>query len=298
MDIIKSLHGERKDIPMEQSKPIRVIIFSYKSKNLEKVVQSVIDGASSELCVDVIDKNPIDRTEIFNKYSLGSYRHVNWSVIDNPTIYKDELLHDNQFDYFLIISDDTILSPGWDDMLINFLKDKDNVVISGNHMVNLYHNNKFFLGKMLTDTNDFVLTNFIDRNLIFIKSKDIDRFKYPTNVKYFGEEELLSLRMFVSGIDIYAAPTKVYQDLNVKSLENTFVQFSIYHNYNNFIDVIKNSPEGNNDLRTVKDFIKYHRIEISNINPLPFPKNDVLYSTKIDLHFDKGERFFNGKATV
>lgn len=277
---------------------IRIILFSYKSKNLEDVVEAAIKNSSSKLCIDIIDKNPIDRRSIFKQYPSTSYTHIHWSTIDSPTIYKNNLIGGPQFDYFLIMSDDTILNPGWDIDLIKFVNNNEKIVVSGNQDIKLYGKNLFYLDKKYQNIDDFTLTNFINRNLIFFKSGAMKHFSYPTNVKYYGEEELLSISMFCGGIDIYAAPTKTYIDLHARSLENTFVQFSLQHNYNDFIDIIKQNATIKQQNRSITDFIEYHKIDVDNLHRLPFPKNDVLYPTELDLKFDKGERFFNGKAKV
>lgn len=293
MASIKNLPGERK--LMEQNKKlIRVVIFSYKNKNLESVVKSVIDNSSSHLCIDVIDKNTIDRRSIFEKYKDVNYQYFLWTKVDSPTKYKDQFLHNKEFDYILIISDDVILKSGWDTDLINSCPEDS--IISGQHKTYIYNKNKFYLGKINEYTKEVTLNNFIDRNLIFGSNKTLSRIEYPIQVKYYGEEELLSIDAFCKGIDIYSMPSGFYEDLGLRTIENIYTPFSIQHGYNNFVSLIKDSDFGKD--RTIADFIGYHRIEVNNINKLPFERNDVLYDSENALRVDKGEKFFDRRATV
>lgn len=279
---------------MDQNKIIRVVIFSYKNKNLESVVQSVIANTRHRLCVDVIDKNPIDRRETFSKYKNVSYHYQFWNKMDSPTIYKNMFIDVENFDYFLFISDDVILKENWDTELIKMYK--NNMIISGQGKSYIYHKNKFYLGKTTEPTDSLSINNFIDRNFVFGSAETFFKVSYPTEVKYLGEEEILSINAFCNGIDIYSLPTGFYEDLQVRSVENMYTPFSIQHGYNKFVDLIKNGNSGN--IRTVDDFVRYHRIEVSNINRLPFERNDVLYDAEKALHDDKGEKFFNRRTAV
>lgn len=279
---------------MAHNSLIRVIIFSYKNKNLEAVVKSVVENATNPLCIDVIDKNTIDRRDTFSKYKDVSYQYQMWTRVDSPTEYKAAKIGGGEFEYFLIISDDVILKEKWDTDLITMCK--NNAIISGQGKSYLYNKNKFYLGKTDSSTSSLTLNNFIDRNLIFGSAKTFAKISYPIDVKYFGEEEILSINAFCEGIDIYALPTGFYEDLKVRTIENIYTPFSKQHNYNKFIDLINDLEFGN--VRCVKDFIEYHRIETSNIHKLPFQRNDVAYDNENALRKDKGEKFFDRRGTV
>lgn len=278
-----------------KSKLIRIILFSYKNKNLQDIVDAAIAGASANLCIDIIDKNQINRQSIFEGYDSASYRHKHWSEIDSPTKYKADLLEGSQFDYFMIMSDDVVLNPGWDKTLIEFVEN-NNCIVSGFMTPKIYHKDKFYLGKTMTKNDDFAITNYIDRNLVFGTNKTMTLMKYPTAVKYNGEEEILSLSLFCDGIDIYSAPSWLCKDLNTRTIDNGFVQFSVNHNYNNFVEALRSGIYDN--IRTTKEFMVYHNIDINSIFPLPFQRNDVSYNPELDIHTDKGERFFKGKASL
>lgn len=248
---------------------IEAVIFSYKSKNLKQVVDSLVKNTGNSLRINVYDQHNLDRKKIFNDHiENGSvvYTHVFWDEIVSPNEYKSNSIFNSQADFFLIISDDTIVSKNWDKELISFIE-KNNCVVSGTGKLSLKQDNLFYLQKEYVDANAFSFTGFVDRNFIFGKT-DFFRNIYPADVKYNGEEEMLSLNLFYKNIQIFSAPTGTYDDLNQRTLERKYVPFSLNHNYNLIIQRYKDAPiEFLNKLGISKDLL----------NKLPFATNDVLY---------------------
>jgi hypothetical protein len=248
---------------------IEAVIFSYKSKNLKKSVDQLLKNTSSKINIMVFDQNPINRKGIFNidEYTnKASYNHVVWDEINGPAHYKADILLGTNAEYFLILSDDIFVSKDWDKHLIDFLQNKK-AIVSGTGELKISQKNLFFLEKNRANSENYTKTNFIDRNFIFGKSiflKD----SYPTNLKYNGEEESLSLNLFNSQVEIFSAPTSTYEDAKIRTIENKYVPFSLEHNYNSVIDLYDNAPE---------NFLKSIGIEKGSLHKLPYTKDDVSY---------------------
>jgi hypothetical protein len=263
---------------------IQSLIVSYQNKNLKKVVDQLIKNTKNEIFVVVFDQNTIDRSQIFRgpeyKNNL-EYYHDAWDEIIGPAERKSKMINKNTSEYFLFCSDDTLVSENWDETLINFLNDK-NAVISGKGRLSLKLKDLFFLKQERLKSLDFTLSNFIDRNFIFGKTENLKNM-YPKNVKYHGEEEMLSLNLFNKEIDIFSGPSNLYEDLLLRTIETEYATFSIEHGYNEAIECLtKNSSE----------FLKFHGIESSSLNKLPYNPDDVLYNPGLLSYQDLDARKF------
>jgi hypothetical protein len=208
-----------------------------------------------------------------------SYSFVKWFSLKGPCHYKEIFLENSKLPYTLFITEDTLLADGWDLELIDFVE-KNKAVVSGNGLVKVVHDRNFFLKREVSNSNVFSISNFINRNFIFFKTEIMKSVGYPGSFKYYGEEEMLSLKLFCNGIDIYSAPTSTYSDLEIRSLENNFKQFSLVHNYNMFMDKLKKKVPMEHVKRDVDDFIKFHGIDLEAINHLPYEINDITYNNE------------------
>lgn len=266
---------------------INIIIYAYKSKTLKAVVDNLIKKTRSEISIHVIDQHPLKRENLFSENKNVYYQHVLWDNQSGEAFYRKFGLKKAGGEYTLIISDDILVKDDWDIEMINFISDK-NAIISGSGMKTIFHKDLFTLGKKIEKSDGFTLAKYIDRNFIFGKTKLLKDIDYPDYVKYFGQEELLSLNLFLKDIDIFSSPSGTFEDLNNRVLENSYAAFSLEHNYNIFIDKIKQSS----DQEGVKDFLMFHSIDVNKIHKLPFQKNDVEYDPK-NLAFDSvdGRRF-------
>ena len=249
---------------------IEAVIFSYKNKNLKKVVDNLLNNTKNKIFITIFDKHNLKRDTFFEDTSYKNtvkYDHTSWDEIIGPAEYKGNLLNSSQSKYFLIISDDIFVSENWDVQLINFLKDED-AVVSGAGILQLVQKNLFFLKQSRSFTNEYTPSYFIDRNFIFGKTENLKNV-YPTETKYYGEEEKLSLNLFKKGVKIYSAPSDLYQDLGVRTFENLYTTFSLEHNYNLVIDSLINAPE---------EFLQLINLKKDNLCKLPYDKNDVTYN--------------------
>jgi hypothetical protein len=257
---------------------IEVVIHSFKNKKLKDIIDNIISTSNTDISIRIIDQNPVNRSSVYNSYPQVTYRYVSWDSIHPTTAYRCEAVTETRAKYLLLMSDDIVLSNGWDSYLLNVVQDR---VISGCGTASVYHKDKFFLGVRRGTSPSMSLTNYVDKNFIFGATMTLRRINYPEQVKYFGEEELLSIALYLSGVDVYSLPTGFYSDLNNRTFENMYTTMSLEHRYDLVVDAIKTEDHlsylSKNIVRSKKDFIELHGIDKDKINKLPFQKNDVSY---------------------
>lgn len=246
---------------------IDVVIYSYKNKNLKRVIDSLLSNTRSEIKINVFDQHPLDRSKNFINDKI-IYKHIFWDIIQSPCEYRGSVLDSTNADYVLQISDDVLVSPGWDLEMIDFIKN-NNYVISGNQSVEMVKSDKFSLLPIRIKSNEHKVTNYIDRNFIFASTENWNSFEYPYYLKYNGEEEMLSLEFFLAKKDIYQAPTRIYEDINLRTLDNLYVPFSKDHCYNLVVESINSRGS---------EFLAYHNLGGLRLAPLPYQTNDVSYN--------------------
>lgn len=282
---------------------ISVVIYSYKGKSLKNVVDNVLETSSGKNNIKVIvfDQHPLDRIESFNIPGC-SYFHIFWDFISSPCYHKNTFIKTNLSKYSLILGDTVMTPKNWDEDLINFV-DQNNCIISGSGKTILGPENLFFLKKEKSYMDKFSITQYIDRDFIFGKTSILSNIKYPTYLKYHGEEEALSVKIFTSGTDIYSTPSDYYGKISDSLIGQIYVPFSLTHNYNQAIKLLKtglNSFENINGLkRSVKDFNIFHDNVFQSLNSLPFHTNDVEYDPQA-LSFNKvdARRFLGNTRAI
>jgi hypothetical protein len=269
---------------------IQVILYSYRDKNLKDVVDNLYSRASGDnFSVFVIDQNNINRSEMFDNYDQMYYEFKTWDSIKSPCEIKMKKI-DQASGFILIMSDDVMLSDSWDSRLMEFVGERD-VVVSGHTRPNLFHKDLYFLEKNPVWDNKFALSQYVDRNFIFAKSELLQRAQYPGEVKYYGEEELLSLNFFMNGIDVFAAPGDLYQDLEKRLIENIYCPFSLEHNYDRVVDYFS--------LDAAKQFLEYHKIDKNKMFKLPHQYNDVSYiHTDMKFYEADGKKFIEATRVI
>lgn len=256
---------------------IDAIIYSYKNKNLKTVVDALLNNTISDIFIYVFDQHPLDRSEMFSDPRI-SYEHIFWDTIQSPCEHKGHIVNISTADYILEISDDSIVSEGWDQSLITFISGEQRIV-SGNKKARLNNSDKFFIGVGGDASNNFELSGYIDRNFVFASTEVWNSIEYPYYLKYNGEEEMMSLDFFRAGVNIYSAPQSMYQDLQVRTIENVYVPFSKDHNYNLVVDSLTMAkPEDPGFRKSTANFLEFHGISNLVLNKLPYQTNDVLYN--------------------
>lgn len=270
---------------------IDVVIYSYKSRYLQDTLRSLYANSSGKrkVGVKVIDQHPLDRKIQFEENFDCLYKHVFWDWQRSPLLYKKNSIRKSNARYFLILSDNTLLSKNWDDKLIEFVSNND-VVVSGNKSISLSAKNLFYVEKKKEELLDFGLTQFIDKSFIFGSSHILKALNYPDYLKHNGEEEAISLELFTKGVDIYAAPTSLCSIVENSTIEDLYVPFSLNHNYNEVINLFQNSKNRFTDIenrtRSVNNFSDFHGFDFKQLKPLPFLTNDVEYDPN-DLDFNR-----------
>ena len=268
---------------------ITVVIYSYKGKLLKDVVNNLFINLSNDNSIDIIilDQHPFMRSNIFEKQNV-MYHHIFWDWIYGPCVYKNNTIKNIKTKYTLLLSDNILLSKNWDTSLINFIN-KD-IVISGNHKINLTNNNLFYLSKNEIPDSGFYLNQYIDKSFIFTETQNLLDISYPNYLKYNGEEEALSIKLFTHGKDIYSCPTNLYTKIGENTIETLYVPFSINHNYNEVIDLLNTGQNKFDSIlnlkRSIEDFNFYHNNIFKQMKKLPFYTNDVEYSPD-NLEFNK-----------
>jgi hypothetical protein len=257
---------------------IDAIIYSYKNKNLKAVVDALLSNTISDIFVYVFDQHPIDRTSFFLDDRI-SYEHVSWDALQSPCEYKGNIVNLSTADYILEISDDSLVSSGWDKLLISFVSEEQKIV-SGNRKIKLENSDRFFLRPQFSESDSFELSGYVDRNFIFASADIWNNITYPYYLKYNGEEEMMSLDFFRAGKDIYCAPGNLYTDLGLRTLEKLYVPFSRDHEYNRVVDAltVTDPQEKQQFKKTLGEFLEFHGIADIDLNKLPYPTNDVAYN--------------------
>lgn len=261
---------------------ISVIIYSYKGKILKEIVENLINKSSKEnhISISIFDQNPLLREDGFRGFKNTSYRHIFWDHITSPIKYKDQVISESTSDFILILSDNILLGENWDKQLIDNIKN-DSMVISGKNKPVLSYYNIFSLIAKTRDSESFELSNYIDRDLIFGKTKTLKQIKLPTYLKYNGEEETISIEYFCNGIDIYSCPGQFYSNVGEHTLKKLYTTFSKDHNYNEFVNLFKfennRYTDIKNKIRSIDDFCSWHNLDRAYLKPLPYPDTDVSY---------------------
>jgi hypothetical protein len=283
MDTTRNILGEEKFSQLylkgkKTMEQIKIIFYSYKNKQVKKNIQNIKESSSVPIDIFLIDQDSIDK---HLEFSDLVYSHVFWDSLESPVKLKYKEILETEQSHILIISDDVTLSPGWDKALLDFVKNKK-VIVSGYGELKLTNKDSFMLNHERSQSNDFILTNMVDKNFIFADSKILKNISFPTFLKYYGEDEMLSLMLFTNGIDVYSCPENIYKDSNDRPLENRYTTMSLEHNYNDFISLIKDKKEiagfSLGPARSISDFIQFHKIDTDSLYKLPFQNNDVEYN--------------------
>lgn len=247
---------------------IGILIYSYQNKNLINTIKEIIDKSSRNniLYFYIIDQNNIDRTRSIDIDELNiniKYRYIKWDSIISPIVYKQDGLRSLKTKYYMQISDDVLLIQNWDTEFINFLNKKTNTILSGFGTTEPYIKNNFFIKLNIKNSDKFESTKFINRDFIFGLTEDILKIGYPTQLKYYGEEEQMSINTKNINLQIYSIPSDYIINNSIPLDNEQYLPFSITHNYNKFLI--------NNNIK------EYYGLDIPL---LPYEDNDVLYDVQ------------------
>jgi hypothetical protein len=264
---------------------IDIVIYSYKQKMLKKIVLNLIEKSSKKngIHFTLYDQNPLTRIDFFKSIKSCQYNHIFWDNIKGPCHYKAAAVNDNlcDSDFMLLMSDNILLKDNWDEELINALPNK-NSIISVKNKIQLKNQGLFYFKKEESVSDIFSSTNFVGRDLIFGHSSTLKRVGYPQYLKYYGEEETLSMMYYSDNVKVYSCPNNFYAKEGKNTIEEIYTTFSKYHNYNEMISLLKNEKNKHIDLNnplspSIENFCQIHGIDRNSIYSIPFPDTDVEY---------------------
>lgn len=299
----------------ELPNPILVTIYSYKNKNLKNTVANLFDKSSKKnnIFVRIFDQSPLTKWDQFgfynehaeNKWEYYSnfkninYTHIFWDKIKSPCHYKNEVLKHSNYSYTMFMSDNILLSQDWDEFLLKNLKGKHSV-ITGKNKITLVNDGLFYLKKEEETIEEIQPTYFVSRDLLFGHTQTLQQIGYPWYMKYYGEEETLSILYFANNIKMYACPDTFYSKENEDTIKELYTTFSKYHNYNQMIDLFKKQKNKYEDIDKplmgdIPSFFRIHKINLDDLNPLPFLLDDVEYDPDASVYTDVDSKKFMTK---
>lgn len=282
---------------------VYIVLYSYRNKDTLSIIDQMLSTAKNNITIKFIDQHPLDREsraiEIAKQYegAFVDYEHIFWDSIYSPIYQKNKAIESmpESFEYLGIISDDVEFAPGWDATLIDFVNNNDHAIVSGKGKISLT-TGKYMLEASYSSSSDFSVAQYISRNLIFGKEPDIKQLEWPVHLKYFGEQELMTLDAIGKGLNIFSAPSSLYIDRNIRSIENIYCPFSKQHHYNSVVDTLQ-AVEGL--APGLAEMISFHNLDRYAIKKLPYQIDDVLYDPhKLEFNSFAGERFIGKTKAI
>lgn len=267
---------------LDIEKTIRVIIYSYKGKKLQSVIENLQAMASgyNKIIYDIWDQYPLLRNQTIGTLKDVNYHHIFWDYIISPSKYIQKSITSSKEEYILILSDNLMLKEKWDSTFINIVN-STNAIVSGQGSPVISNANMFFLKVDYKNTNNTTISNWINKDLIFAKRSHLLLIQYPQYLKHLGIEEVLSATAFCYGLDVISLPSESFNKVSNDTIGVLYTPFSIKHNYNDAIQLIKTGMNRYINLtdlkRSIQDFLSFHSISSDTIKPLPFLEDDVQY---------------------
>lgn len=244
---------------------IEAVVYSFKNKNLLKVVDAILQNTDNSVTVTVYDQHPLFRESLFTDDRV-SYNHIFWDHIYSPGTYRVRSLKKTPAEYVLLLSDDYVVSPGWDTKCIEQLKGNANSIVSGVGKPSVHTKDLFSIKAEYEDSTSFDIATYVSKEFLFGRTRTMLSVSYPSDVKYFGESELLSYRFFKNNTQVWSCPSDIAVNLNEKTLESKYRTFSLEHKYNTIFNEITN------------DFWAALGFDGVPIVPLPYINDDVSYN--------------------
>lgn len=251
---------------------VHIVIYSYKNQHLHDVVQSIYDTVDIGLFyVTVIDQHPLDRENKFSNFRNLDYVHQFWDKIESPCNIKAGHIasEEHAYKYAMLLGDSCILENGWYETAKQFLKEHPDAILSGKGKRKIGYKDKHFFNYLETDSDGIVLSNLVDTSFIIGETKTLRKVEYPSDVKYYGEAEKLSMLFWEKEVPIFSMPSNAYFDSGERTLEMLYTPFSIEHNYNSIFEML-NNPK-------YSGWGEYHSINRDLIKKIPYQIDDVLY---------------------
>lgn len=281
-------------------KRILVHIYSYKNSELLDMVDSLISNAhdSEQIDIYIDDQNNLTRYEKFLKHRNVFYNPVWWDELVSPLSYRVSCIKakKDSYDYCLFLNKATYFLPNWDIDLINLLP--NNSIFSGKGKTSCSVRDNFYIIKENSFSNEAVKTGIVDNSFIFGKMADMTRIVWPIELKYYGIDEYLSVAFLNKSIDVYSLASTFYMDKPDTLLTKDYVPFSLHHNYNDVINLLKNGVCSKVRYEDANDFVDAHGLKLDQLFKLPFDFNDILYNRFSELDNIGGRRYIEKRGSV
>jgi len=247
---------------------IGIFIYSFQNKKLIENLSDIAIKSSglNNLYFYVVDQNNIERSRNISidlSHCKIVYKYIKWDSIKSPISYKKDAFRILNKKYFMVCGDGIELNSNWDLDLINKMNEVKYVnttVISGNHKLVPFNKNQFIIDYKKIESENFEYNKCIDKDFLFCLSSDFKRVIFPEYLKYYGEDEEVSI--FFKHSKIMSMPTNFLINRTVPLNNIQYVPFSLYHGYNKFVEKNKES------------ILDIYGIEIKK---LPFDGDDVVY---------------------
>jgi hypothetical protein len=244
---------------------IKVIIHSYKNKNLQSYVNELIQNSSKNNLIEIslYDQTNISRNKDFSEIDSVKYTHIKWYDHRGPNHYRLRGLA-GSYDSILFLSDSVILGADWDSDLLEAAAGADVVSMFGKEVIT--HDN-FFIDVKRSPSENITRSIFVNPDMLFL-SKDLAILMEKTqHLKVLGVSEELSVRLYEQGATIASMPYSFAQSIHTDSFE--YRPYSRTHNYSRIYSTLL-SDSGQN-------FCKDAGIRVFNMKKYPYEINDVLY---------------------
>lgn len=279
---------------------ILVHLYLYKSSEIVHVIDELIANAKNpeNVFIYVDDQNNLTRYPKLFKHKNVFYNPVWWDELSSPLSYRDSCLQVNgdKYGYFLFLNNETYLPKNWD----LYLKESTptSSVLSGKGIVSCLVEDNFYIKKYRTESSDISLANIVDNGFIFGKIEDILKIKLPANLKYYGIDEYISIALLNKGISIYSLPSSFYISGSDNLIAKDYIPFSLHHNYNDLIKMIKGIDQNGLVYEDPDKFVQSFNLDVSQLHELPFSFNDIEYNRFSELDLIGGKRYIEKRDTV
>jgi hypothetical protein len=277
-------------------KNILVNIYSYKEKDLISFIDSLIEKSSknNNIYFYINDQNNLTRLRKFVGYKNVFYNVIWWDELQSPNYHIAKTIDENSagnYDYALIIKRSIGMPQNWDQDLISNLP--ENSVLSGMGTVNPKIKNNFYIDKNIGISNTITKTSYADSSFMFGKYSDILKIEKPLFIKYYGEDEYISMSLLNQKIDILSLPSGYYTYQTPELHKRGYVPFSLHHNYNEVIRLLLGKSTTKIKPISPNQFIESNNLVLDGLNELPFDFNDIEYDRSSPLDNIGGKRYID-----
>jgi hypothetical protein len=246
-------------------KKINVFLYFYKNKNIKNIVDMLNKTSSKNVNIffDIYDQDNENKVNQYINLKNIRYNHIFWDKMFGISYYRNRSLN-NEFDYFLEIKNINFIKENWDKELINI--HEDNILYSGK--------------------------NKIDMNFLFTDKKNSLFLKDLYDLKYYGQDILLLYLTYKNKLNIKNIDDSFISFNTDTILSSDYIPYSLYHNYNKTISLIKSDLE----------FVSYcnsNNIDLSSYKLKGGQADDLNYfEFKYNIDYKESEKFKNTIKTL